>query len=450
LTQRTVKVAVLGSGPSGVYAVNSLLGQDKFPVTVDVFDRLPTPYGLVRYGVAPDHPNIKSVTSVLHRVLEDERVRFLGCVEFGTDVSRADLLTHYDAIVYAMGASVDRKLGIPGEDLPGSHSATEFVAWYSGHPDAKQPFRLDELKAVAVIGVGNVAVDVARILAKTPQDLAQTDLPNAVLDILEHSTVRDIHMIGRRGPEHAKFTTKELRELGALVNATVHVVPEEIAAADNAELDKMSANNMKVLRTWAADPTSEEKPRRIFLRFGLRPVAIEGTERVEGLRCELTAIQPDGSVAGTGEYETFPVECVLRAAGYRSLPLPDVPFDPERGVVRNMAGRVVDDAGALLPGEYVVGWLKRGPTGVIGTNKHDAIETVDALIEDVVAAGLGNGPERPDIAPELAARKVDVVDFGGWLRIDAEEQRRGAEQDRERAKLHEWETLRAFGNGRAE
>lgn len=437
---RPIKIAVLGSGPSGIYAAQALLNQDRFSVTVDIFDRLPTPYGLVRYGVAPDHPNIKSIVKVLQRVMESPQVRFFGDVEFGKDVTRSDFARFYDAVVYATGASVDRALGVPGESLPGSYPATEFVAWYSGHPDAVQPFALD-VESVAVVGVGNVAVDVARVLAKTPQDLAHTDVPPAVLQALKESTVRDVHIVGRRGPEHAKFTTKELRELGELVNASVHVLPHEVDTDTEIDHGRLARSNLAVLAKWV-EHDAGEKARQIWLRFWLRPAEIVGSERVEGLRCERTIVAEDGAVVGTGEFETLPVQVVLRAVGYRSLPLPDVPFDDDRGVVVNDAGRVLDGEGNALPGEYVAGWLKRGPTGVIGTNKSDAAETVRALVEDVLASGAVDQPAPPSFDDELRERGIRPVDYEGWLRIDAEELARGSSEGRERSKINEWDTLR--------
>jgi len=437
---RPVKVAVLGSGPAGVYATGALVKQTDFPVQVDVFDRVPTPYGLVRYGVAPDHPNIKSIVSVLHDLLASENVRYFGCVELGRDVTRADLLEHYDAVIYATGASVDRHLGIPGEDLPGSYPATEFVAWYSGHPDARQPFPLDDIESVVVIGVGNVALDVARMLAKTPEDLAQTDTPSPVLTELGKSTVHDIHIVGRRGPEHAKFTTKELRELGELANASVQVVPAEVAVDPDVELERLARTNVAVLQGWVENGI-DDKARRVSVRFWLRPDEIVGTDKVTGLRCERAVLDESGTLVGTGEFETIPADVVLRAAGYRSLPLPGVAFDDANGVIPNAAGRVLDAAGNVSPHEYVAGWVKRGPTGVIGTNKSDATETVRNLIEDVNEGRIAAGPALPSFDEQLSARGVQVVDFAGWLRIDAEEIRRGEAEGRPRSKISDWESL---------
>jgi ferredoxin--NADP+ reductase len=433
---------VIGSGPAGIYAAEALTKQAEGKVHVDVFDRLPTPYGLVRYGVAPDHTSIKSIARYLQRVLEDPAVRFLGGVEFGRDVSRESLLTCYDAVIYATGAMVDRHLGIPGEDLLGSVAATDFVNWYCGHPDAADlDFDLSP-DSVAVIGVGNVAVDVVRVLAKTAEELRSTDVPEAVLGLLGGSGVRRIHMIGRRGPAQAKFTTKELRELGALPGAEMHVRPEDMlldpVSAALEEADRHVRANLKVMREWADRPV-RGLPRRLDLRFWLRPVEILGTDRVEALRLEHTTLNAEGRVVGTGEYETVPAGLVLRSVGYQSVPLPGVPFDPRAYVVPNSGGRVLDDDGRPLPGEYVAGWIKRGPTGVIGTNKADAAETVRALLDDLG----GRAKKRSSIETLLESRGVRAVTYEDWLGIDAGEIALARSLDRgERVKLAGWEALR--------
>ncbi|MCO6009673.1 NADP oxidoreductase [Actinoallomurus purpureus] len=411
-------------------------------VLVDVFDRLPTPYGLVRYGVAPDHTSIKSIGRYLQRVLEHPGVRFLGGVEFGGDVTRDDLLACYDAVIYATGAMVDRHLGVPGEELPGSVAATDFVNWYCGHPDASGLDVDLSAEEVAVIGVGNVAVDVARILAKTADELRATDVPEAVLDLLGGSGVRHIHMIGRRGPAQAKFTTKELRELGALPHTEVHVLPADMdldpASAALAESDRHVRGNVAVMREWTGRPV-EGRPRRLDLRFWLRPVEILGTERVEGLRLEHTTLNAEGRVVGTGAYVTLPVGMVLRSVGYQSVPLPGVPFDRRASVVPNDAGRVLGEDGRPRPGEYVAGWLKRGPTGVIGTNKADAAETVRALLADLD----GRVRDHPSIETLLEARNVRAVTYDDWLGIDAEEITLARTLARgERVKLADWDALR--------
>ncbi|MFI7531716.1 FAD-dependent oxidoreductase [Streptosporangium sp. NPDC049376] len=405
---RPLRVAVVGSGPAGLYTAEALTRQAPGAVEVDVLERLPTPYGLVRYGVAPDHTSIKSIADYLRRVLELPNVRFLGGVELGRDVSVADLLACYDAVVYCTGAPVDRRMGVPGEDLPGSAAATDFVNWYCGHPEVPADrFTLDSPE-VAVVGVGNVAVDVVRVLAKSARELRATDVPEEVLARLAASRVRVIHMIGRRGPEHAKFTLKELRELGELTNADVHVRPDE-SAADLSRASRQVRGNVEVLRGWAAR-TPAGRPRRLEVRFWMRPVEIVGRDRVEGLRLERTRRTEDG-IVGTGEFETLPVGMVLRSVGYRSLPLPGVPFSERTSTVPNEAGRVRDR-------EYVAGWLKRGPTGVIGTNKSDAAETVRTLLADL--AGRAPVP-RGGLDALLASRGVSPVTYDRWLAIEAAE-----------------------------
>jgi ferredoxin--NADP+ reductase len=436
-------VAIIGSGPAGIYAAEALVKQTDGKVRVDVLDRLPTPYGLVRYGVAPDHTSIKSIARYLQRVLEHPAVRFLGGLEFGVDISREDLLSCYDAVIYATGAMVDRHLGVPGEDLPGSVAATDFVNWYCGHPDAAELDVDLSADSVAVIGVGNVAVDVVRILAKTADELRATDVPESVLALLGGSGVRQIHMIGRRGPAQAKFTTKELRELGALTNAEVHIREEDMlldpASAALAESDRHVRGNVTVMRDWAGRP-AEGRPRRLDLRFWLRPVEILGTDRVEAIRLEHTTLDDSGRVVGTGTHETVPVGLVLRSVGYQSVPLPGVPFDPVKYVVPNDGGRVLGVDGSPLPGEYVAGWIKRGPTGVIGTNKADAAETVRALLADLIVGVREQGT----IETLLESRSVRAVTYDDWLGIDAKEIALARSLERgERVKLAGWDALRA-------
>ncbi len=403
----TLRVAIVGSGPAGIYTAEALVKQSPDPVEVDVLERLPTPYGLVRYGVAPDHTSIKSIAGYLRKVLEAPGVRFLGGVELGVDLSVDDLLSCYDAVVYCTGAMVDRHLGVPGEDLPGSVAATDFVNWYCGHPDVPpDSFSLD-VEDVVVIGVGNVAVDVVRIMAKSADELRGTDVPEEVLDRLAASRVKRIHMVGRRGPEHAKFTLKELRELGELLNADVLTFPDEISVADLTTLSRQVKGNVEVLRSWS-ERKPADRPRRLEVRFWLRPVEILGVSRVEGVRLERTRLE-DGRVVGTGEFETIPADMVMRSVGYQSVALPGVPFDPATMTVPNVAGRVADR-------QYVAGWLKRGPTGVIGTNKSDAAETVRTLLAEAVP---GTATVRADDL--LAARGSSPVTYEDWLAIEAAE-----------------------------
>ncbi|MET7441322.1 FAD-dependent oxidoreductase, partial [Streptomyces sp. NPDC005568] len=413
-----LNVAVVGSGPSGVYTAQSLLQQRLVPeVRVDVLDRLPCPYGLVRYGVAPDHEKIKSLQNNLRTVLEDERVRFLGGVQVGPGgLPAARLRELYHAVVYCVGAATDRHLGIPGEELPGSWSATEFVSWYSAHPDSTADGFVTGARRAVVIGVGNVAVDVTRMLARSSTELSPTDMPHAALTALAASEITEIHMVGRRGPSQARFTTKELRELGAMPDVDVTVDPRELALdpgyTDPSALPAASRRNVEVMRAWAAAPPATGR-RRIGLRFFLRPVellAVDG--RVGAVRFERTVPDGHGGVTGTGRYETIEAQLVLRSVGYRGVPLEGLPFDAVRGTVPHLAGRVLRD-GAVAPGEYVAGWIKRGPTGVIGTNRPCAKETVTSLIEDAPALVRRDVPGDPLAAARTGAAADRAAVPGG-------------------------------------
>ncbi|AXK37081.1 NADP oxidoreductase [Streptomyces armeniacus] len=448
-----LRVAVIGSGPSGVYAAQGLAPRenDGPRTAVDVLDRLPAPYGLVRYGVAPDHEKIKSLQNNLRSVLEQPGVRFLGNVEVGGERLRpADLLRMYHAVVYCVGAATDRHLGIPGEDLRGSHSATDFVSWYSAHPDAARGFALDARSAV-VIGVGNVAVDVARILARGADELRHTDVPDAALGDMAASTVRHISMVGRRGPGQAKFTTKELRELGTLPSADALVREEELALdptyADPSVLPAVGRRNVGVLRDWAAR-TEREHPRAVELRFFLRPVELldDGTGAVRAVRFERTAPDGTGGVTGTGRHEEIEAQLVLRSVGYRGVPLPGLPFDDATCTVPHEAGRVLRD-GAVSPGEYVAGWIKRGPTGVIGTNRPCAKETVASLTADAPELLRTAGPRDRDPLDALRDAGCKPVEWPGWLAIEAAEEELGQTLDRSRVKIADWKGLLAAAQG---
>ncbi|MFC9909825.1 FAD-dependent oxidoreductase [Streptomyces sp. NPDC127197] len=437
-----LRVAVVGSGPSGVYSAQSLVQLDP-TVFVDVLDRLPCPYGLVRYGVAPDHEKIKSLQNNLRTVLEHERVRFLGGVQVGAGgVPAARLRELYHAVVYCVGAATDRHLGIPGEDLPGSFSATEFVSWYSAHPDAVEDGFVLGARSAVVIGVGNVAVDVTRILARGAAELSPTDMPQTALTALGASRVTGIHMVGRRGPSQARFTTKELRELGSLPGAEVSVDPEELALdpayVDPSALPAAQRRNVEVLRGWAAQP-ARDLPRRIRLRFFLRPVELlaEGG-RVGAVRFERTLPDGQGGVTGTGRYEEIEAQLVLRSVGYRGVPLEGLPFDPATGTVPQLAGRVLR-GGVVAPGEYVAGWIKRGPTGVIGTNRPCAKETVLSLLEDAPVLVRKEIPEDP--LAVLRAEGVEPVEWAGWRAIERAEAELGVSLGRSVVKLPDWESL---------
>ncbi len=437
-----LRVAVVGAGPAGLYAVDSLLKVDGLSPSIDVIDRLPTPYGLIRYGVAPDHHKIKNVARALQPALENPAVRFLGGVELGRDVTREELRSCYDAVIYSIGAAVDRRLGIPGEDLSGSCSSTDFVNWYSGHPDAAQPMSLD-IEAVAVIGVGNVAVDVARVLAVPADHLTPTDVPDDVLEVLRASTVKTVYLIGRRGPEHGKFTTKELRELGELDGVTAVAdagdMPE---AADGRE--RHVAANLVVLQSWVGR-TPAEGDSTIRAKFWRRPIEIVGDDddRVTGIRLQ------DNHPGAADDVIELSVQAVVRAVGYRSVALPGLPFDEDNAVVSNDGvGRVVDASGTPYPGEYVAGWIKRGPTGVIGTNKSDAAETVRALVADLEAGTITPDTAGASIDEVLARQSVDSVTYDGWRAIDDEELARGKASGRPRVKVNTWDELDALARGK--
>ncbi|MGH3365824.1 MAG: FAD-dependent oxidoreductase [Nocardioidaceae bacterium] len=442
-----LRVAVVGSGPAGVYATGALT--DHGEVSVDVIDRVPCPYGLVRYGVAPDHPKIQSISETLRAVLDDPAVRFLGNVDVGSQLSVADLHQHYDAVIFAVGSAIDRRLGIAGEDLAGSFSATDFVAWYCGHPDAPLDRFTLSVRSVAVIGAGNVALDVARIVARSAPDLEPTDMPDQALGVLRLSTVQDIHVIARRGPAQAKFTTKELREMGDLSNTDVlvHASELEVDEAGQALADTQPRvrRNLTVLQEWAQRRPAGN-PRRLHLHFLLRPVEILGDSAVRAVRVERTQLDSAGNAVGTGRTWTIDAQLVLRSVGYRGSPLPGVPFDHEAGVIPHRAGRVLRDA-SVVPGEYVAGWAKRGPTGVIGTNRHDATETVTSLLEDVPL--LPPAPQRdPDAILELLERRgAHVVTWEGWQAIEHAERELGRTLGRQRSKITDRAALLAAADG---
>ena len=445
-----LRVAIVGAGPAAFYAAEHLLKQRDLHVGVDLFDRLPTPFGLVRGGVAPDHQKIKNVARVYHKTACKPGVRFFGHVEFGSDVMLTDLRCHYHQVFYATGAQTDRSLGIPGEDLPGSHSATAFVAWYNGHPDYRHlDFDLSTERA-AVIGIGNVAVDVARILCRSPEELAQTDMADYAIDRLRASTIREVHVFGRRGPLQAAFTPPEARELGEMEHADVLVQSQE------ATLDPLSQEafesagrnarrNVEIVRTFAErDPLNARKPKRLFLRFLVSPVEIlEGKDgHVGGIRLVRNQLVrgKDGRTRprSTGGFEEIPVDLVFRSVGYQGVPLPDVPFDPTRNVIPNERGRVLDaSTREPLLGQYVGGWIKRGPSGVIGTNKADSVETVKCMLEDLRAGQTLDPPEPSPAAAErmIRERQPDCFSYEDWVRLDVLEVDRGVASGRPRVKF---------------
>ncbi len=443
-----LRVAVIGSGPSGFYVVQSLLRDATFDIRVDLFDRLPSPYGLVRYGVAPDHLKIKNVTKVYAKIASDERVRFFGNVDFGRDVTIEDLRRHYHQIVYCTGAQTDRRLGIPGEDLAGSHPATEFVAWYNGHPDFRDcQFDFDCERAV-VVGVGNVAVDVARILVRTQEELKHSDIAEHAMDALAGSRIREVVVLGRRGPLQAAFTNKELEELGRMedadtVTALDEVTLDALSAADlAAEPDRQLSAKAELLQEYAE--REPRKSRRVVLRFLVSPTALVddgagGVGRVEIVRNELyrsgdTSLRP----RATDRTESLDAGLVFRSVGYRGVPLPGVSFREDWGTIPEAEGRVLAaPGGAVVEGEYCAGWVKRGPSGVIGTNRPDAQETVNAMLADARAgktlAAEASGGE--GIGAVLAERGVVYISFPEWQRIDDAEVARGEAGGRPRVKF---------------
>lgn len=443
--ENPLRVAIVGSGPAGFYAAGQLLASAEPAIKVDVYDRLMTPWGLVRFGVAPDHPKIKSVTRVFERTARMPGFSFHGNVEIGVDVSHEELAAAYHAVLYAVGTAGDRRLGIPGEDLPGSESATEFVAWYNGHPDyADRDFDLTCRRAV-VIGNGNVALDVARMLALSVDELQVTDIADHAIELLRESSVEEIVVLGRRGPAQAAFTNPELRELAELELADVIVDPADVELDPDsaATLETADATIQRNVETLTAYSTLEPsgKPRRVVLRFLTSPVAIEGDGRVEALvveRNELVAAE-DGSLKArpTGATERIETGLVLRAVGYVGRPLPGVPFDERRQTVLNDGGRVLDpDSQRPIPGLYAAGWIKRGPSGVIGTNKKCAQETTGRMLEDFAAGLLPTPSDTPEALLErLRGNGTNVIDYSGWEAIDAHERALGEPAGRPRVKL---------------
>jgi ferredoxin--NADP+ reductase len=447
MAQRRPRVAIVGAGPAGAFAAACLL-EAHGDAEIDLFERLPTPWGLLRGGVAPDHQEIKRLQDTFDRQTLQRGCRFLGNVRVGVDVSHSELMRHYAAVVYATGAETDKSLGIPGEDLPGSWAATEFVAWYNGHPDYRAlEFDLSAPRAV-VIGNGNVAADVTRLLTLSDRALERTDVADHALEALRRSRIEEVIVLGRRGPAQAAFTSAELRELGHLDGVDIRVAPEDL------ELDPVSRRwlaeegtftarkNVQLLREFAARPAHGDSARRIELRFMCSPVEIRGTDRVAAIDVRRNEIvrTDDGSLKARAldeDVETIECGLVLRSVGYRAVPLPDVPFDERAFVLPNERGRVLTPDGEPLPGVYAVGWIKRGPTGILGTNKRDAEETVRCLAEDLRAGALPHppNPEREQIDALLAQRKPNLVTVDGWRAIDAHELERGRGEQRPRVKL---------------
>jgi ferredoxin--NADP+ reductase len=452
MSDTPLRVAVVGSGPAGFYAAGHLLDSD-LAVEVDMIERLPTPWGLVRLGVAPDHPKIKAVSRAFERIAAQPGFRFIGNVEVGRDLTHEELLRLYDAVVYAVGAQTDRRMGIPGEDLPGSWAATELVAWYNGHPDYQElEFDLSGERAV-VVGAGNVALDVVRMLALAPEEIRPTDTTDAAIEAILGSGLKEVVLLARRGPAQAAFTTPELKELGELADADVVVDPADLeldpVSEASLEHDTNARRNVEVLREFAAREPAGKK-RAIHLRFAVSPVAILGDERVEAVeivRNELVADEA-GRIRAvpTEERETIPCGIVFRSVGYLAVALADLPFDERRATLPHVGGRVLDAEDKHVSGVYCAGWIKRGPTGVIGTNKKDATETIELLLEDARAGRLARGEAAAtaeSVEELLASRGVEYVSYAGWEAIDAEERARGEPQGRPRIKFSTWAELQA-------
>lgn len=455
-----LRVAIIGAGPAGFYAADRILREEGLHAQVDLFDRLPTPYGLVRGGVAPDHPKIKAVTRVYERTAGLEGFRFFGNVEIGRDLTVEELERHFHAIFYTFGAEDDRELGIPGEELAGVHPASDLVGWYNAHPDfAELEFDIDRARRAVVIGNGNVALDVARMLALDDAELRKTDIADHAIDVLDRSPIEEIVVVGRRGPAQAAFTNPEVIELGELEEAEVVVEPAEVeldpvsqAWIESDEADKTARVNVETVQGYVGRKPGG-KPKTISLRFLLSPVEILGEDRVEGIvlgRNEL--VEEDGSLRAhdTGEREELDCELIFRSVGYRGAPLAGVPFDSDSGTIPNRAGRVVESAdGPQRIGHYTAGWIKRGPSGVIGTNKKCATETVEMLIEDVTAGNLlsPSDPSPGSVEEILTSREVHQVSFSGWERIDRAEVGRGEPHGRPRVKFASREELLAASNG---
>ncbi|HEY5230678.1 MAG TPA: FAD-dependent oxidoreductase [Galbitalea sp.] len=439
-----LRLAIVGAGPAGIYAADILLkSETAFDISIDLFEQLPAPYGLVRYGVAPDHPRIKGIITALREVLDTGRIRLFGNVLYGRDITLDDLKKHYNAVIFSTGAIRDADLDIPGIDLPGSYGAADFVSWYDGHPDVSREWPLDA-REVAVIGNGNVALDVARMLAKHADDLLPTEIPDNVYRAFKSSPVTDVHVFGRRGPMQVKFTPLELRELGELRDVDM-IVHEEDFDYDSASRAAIESNKQvlvidRVFTQWRAREAGTAS-RRLHLHFFAKPVEVvgegvsTGSTRVAAFRWERTEPDGEGGVRGTGEFREVPVQAVYRAVGYFGSPLDGIPFDERRGVIPNREGQVVNDRDQLLPGVYATGWIKRGPVGLIGHTKSDAMETIKHLVRDQANWWSPSSPDEASIVELLESRGIEFTNLNGWHNLDAFEQSLGEPQGRARIKV---------------
>lgn len=451
----TLRLAIVGAGPAGIYAADILQKMERqFDLSIDLFDKLPAPYGLVRYGVAPDHPRIKGIINALREVLESGVMRVFGGVEFGKDITLDDLKQHYHAVIFSTGAIRDASLDIPGIDAQGSYGAAEFVNWYDGHPDVPRTWPL-EAREIAVIGNGNVALDVARMLAKHPKDLLSTEVPQNVVEGLEASPVTDVHVFGRRGPAQVKFTPLELRELGEVPDVDVIVYEDDFdrdpAAAELAKTNKQLMVIGRIMGKWRGERELTAS-RRLHLHFYSKPDAVlteegQDAERVRAIRIERTEPDAEGGVRGTGEFVEHPVQAVYRAIGYFGSPLPGVPFDEHHGVIPNHEGQVWDDDNQQVNGMYATGWIKRGPIGLIGHTKSDALETVTHLVADQGNWWTPADASEASVVELLESRGVQFTDLAGWRRLDAHELALGAANGRERIKVVDRDEMTRISRG---
>jgi ferredoxin--NADP+ reductase len=445
-------LAIVGAGPAGIYAADILLKAEKqFEASIDLFEQLPAPYGLVRYGVAPDHPRIKGIITALRDVLDSGRIRIFGNVRYGRDITLDDLKHHYNAVIFSTGAIRDAALTIPGIELPGSYGAADFVSWYDGHPDVPRQWPL-EASSVAVIGNGNVALDVARMLAKHADDLLPTEIPDNVYQVLKASSVTDVHVFGRRGPAQVKFSPLELRELGELEDVDM-ILHDEDFDYDEASRNAIASNKQvmvidKVLNQWRARETGTAS-RRLHLHFYAKPLEVLGDGRVEAFRWERTEPDGEGGVRGTGEIRELPIQAIYRAVGYFGSPLEGIPFDERRGVIPNREGMVIDDADEPVNGVYATGWIKRGPVGLIGHTKSDAMETIRNVINDQSNWWSPEHPEEEAIPALLAERGIEFTNLQGWHNLDEHEIALGEAVGRARIKVVPREEMVAISNGRA-
>lgn len=444
---RPLRVAIVGAGPAGIYAADALMKSDTASgrgVSIDLFERMPAPFGLIRYGVAPDHPRIKGIITALHKVLDKPQVRLLGNLDYGTDITLDDLRTFYDAVIFSTGANADRALNIPGIDLDGSYGAADFVSWYDGHPDVPREWPL-EAEKVAVLGVGNVALDIARVLAKTGDELLPTEIPANVYEGLKANKAVEVHVFGRRGPAQAKFTPLELRELDHSPTIEVIVDPEDIDYDEGSEQARRNSKQVDMvantLQDWAIRDVGD-RPHKLFLHFFESPTEVLGEDgKVVGLRTERTELDGTGNVRGTGKFNDWDVQAVYRAVGYLSQNIAKLPFDDQAGTVPNEAGRVIGEDGKHIDATYVTGWIKRGPVGLIGHTKGDANETVANLLADAPNFAGATSPEENAIIEFLEGKNLPFTTWDGWYRLDAHERSLGEPEGRERIKVVEREDM---------